>query len=270
MVKQDHKTGQLDKAKIVFNVSLPTGRHATAAEQPRKEPFNLPASTIAAQLSSILRSGLGSVSAVGSNQFDASFGQSSVQWIAIVGAIGEKASRRSARKSGRKRRFNQRRFVRGSARHVDGERKTMPICDCHDLGSFSPLGLPDSRSPFFAGAKVASIAPSERSSPPRWIRSSASALSRRAHNPDRFHAWKRRWHVAGEGYRSGRSRHRAPVFMTQRMPSMTRRSSMRGRPRPVEGGEGSSGARAAHCASVSFMIGQIESPNRNAFCNFDF
>lgn len=64
--------------------------------------------------------------------------------------------------------------------------------------------------PFFVGTRVASIAHSERSRPPRRMRSSAKALSICTHSPERFHAWKRRWQVAGEGYRSGRPKPARP------------------------------------------------------------
>jgi hypothetical protein len=51
------------------------------------------------------------------------------------------------------------------------------------------------------------------------------------HRPCRSHCCNRRQQVAGLGYRSGRSFHRAPVRKTQRIPSSVRRSSCQGRPR---------------------------------------
>ena len=58
--------------------------------------------------------------------------------------------------------------------------------------------------------------------------------------------------VAGEGYRSGRSFHRAPLRSTHRMPSKQRRSSTRLRPPFFEGFRfGMSGSILDHCSSVS-------------------
>lgn len=71
----------------------------------------------------------------------------------------------------------------------------------------------------------------ERSSPSRRMRSLAKALSRRAQVARWVSCLKAAVAVAGEGYCSGRSRQRTPVFITQRMPSVMRRSSRRGRPR---------------------------------------
>lgn len=241
----------MHEAQIVLRVALPPHRYPAVAQEPREEALHLPPAPVAPELPPVLRLRARPVPPVRRDQLDASCGQDSVQGVAIVGAITEKASRRIARKAGRKRRLNQRRLMRGSARHVDGERKTCAVCDGHDLGPLPALGLPDGRAPFFAGAKVASTAHSERSRPPRRTRSSASALSARASRPERFHAWKRRWHVAGEGYRSGRSCQRAPVLSTQSTPSRTSRSGMRGRPRAEAGSASKMGARTLHCSSVS-------------------
>jgi len=241
----------MHEAQVVLRVALPPHRHPAVAQEPRKEALYFPPATVASEPAPVLRLRARPVPSVRCDQLDAPLGQSPVQRVAIVGPIAEKASRRIARKAGRKRRLNQRRLMRGSACHVDGERKTCAVCDGHDLGPLAALGLPDARTPFFAGAKVASTAHSERSRPPRRTRSSARALSARARSPERFHVWKRRWHVAGEGYRSGRSCQRAPVLSTQSTPSSTSRSGMRGRPRRAVGSASKMGARTFHCSSVS-------------------
>lgn len=257
----------MHEAEVVLRVALPPYRHAAVAQQPRKEAFYLPSAPATPELAPVLRLRARPVPTVRRDQLDASFGQLSVQRIAIVGPIAEKASRRIARKAGRKRRLNQRRLMRGSARHVDGERKTCAVCDGHDLGPLPALGLPDGCAPLFAGAKVASTAHSERSRPARRTRSSASALSARARSPERFHAWKRRWHVADEGYCPGRSCQRAPVLSTQSTPSRTSRSGMRGRPRVVAGSASKMGARAFHCSLVS-RIGRRRLMNATSTTDF--
>ena len=146
------------EAKVVLCVVVPPHGDPTMGQEPGKEALDFLAAAITPQRSPVLRLRLLAVSAVRRNQFGAvAFEEHSVQRIAIVGAIRQKTSRRNARMSGRKRRFNQRRFVRGSACHVDGERKTASVCNCHDLAAptryfFPALGFADSR-PLFSLAR---------------------------------------------------------------------------------------------------------------------
>jgi len=64
----------------------------------------------------------------------------------------------------------------------------------------------------------------------------------RSHVPSSSQRFNRRQHVAGLGYSLGRSHHRAPVFSTQRMPSITARLPIQGRPpRRLRGSRGRSG-----------------------------
>ncbi len=84
--------------------------------------------------------------------------------------------------------------------------------------------------------------------------SSCAMIARqiRSHVPSSSQRFNRRQHVDGLGYSAGRSRHRAPVFSTQRMPSTTARWLAQGRPpRGERGGRGRSGSMWAHCASVN-------------------
>jgi hypothetical protein len=86
---------------------------------------------------------------------------------------------------------------------------------------------------------------------PRASSSAMNARHIRSHVPSSSQRLSRRQHVDGLGYSAGRSHHRAPVFSTQRMPSMTARLPIQGRPpRRVRGSRGSSGSIVAHCASV--------------------
>ena len=78
----------------------------------------------------------------------------------------------------------------------------------------------------------------------------------RSHVPSSSHCRRRRQQVDPLGYPSGRSRQRAPVFNTQRIPSTTSRWLTRGRP-PVRErrGRGRCGSILAHCASVTRTLG---------------
>jgi hypothetical protein len=77
------------------------------------------------------------------------------------------------------------RFIRRSAGHVHGERKTMAVADRHDLAAFAAASRADGGAPFFAEAKVASTKASVRSNLPRSRRSAAKCSSKRSRRPDR-------------------------------------------------------------------------------------
>jgi hypothetical protein len=87
---------------------------------------------------------------------------------------------------------------------------------------------------------------------PRSSNSAMNARQRRSHVPSSSQRFNRRQHVDGLGYSAGRSHHRAPVLSTQRMPLMTARLPIQGRPPcPPRGICGRSGSILAHCASVT-------------------
>ena len=86
---------------------------------------------------------------------------------------------------------------------------------------------------------------------PRASSSAMIARQIRSHVPSSSQRFSRRQHVEGLGYSTGRSRQRAPVFSTQRMPSTPARWLAQGRPpRWDRGIRGRSGSILAHCASV--------------------
>jgi len=142
--------------------------------------------------------------------------------------------------------------MRRSTFNGNGERKTIAVCNCHDLGPFPDLCRTDARPPFLALAKEPSMNASVRSRPPRFRRSSASVISNRSRCPSSTHSWNLRWQVWYGGYREGMSFHGAPVRRTHRMPFKTSRLLRLGRPLPSVrlGGSGRRGSRMVHCASV--------------------
>jgi hypothetical protein len=82
---------------------------------------------------------------------------------------------------------------------------------------------------------------------PRASSSERKARQTLSHTPCFSHRANRRQQVAALGYSSGKSRQRAPVLSTQRMPSSTCRLSAHGRPRLFS--TGSNGSILCHCAS---------------------
>jgi hypothetical protein len=75
-------------------------------------------------------------------------------------------------------------FVARSAFHMSDERKARILCDGHDLGAFAALCFADSKTPFFAGAKLSSMNASRISIWPRSYRSFASSWAMRWKAPE--------------------------------------------------------------------------------------
>src|SRR2546430_6277929 len=125
---------------------------------------------------------------VGRDEPDAVFlPEALIERIAVVGAVADHSfwfgSREALGDSG----FDEFRFMRRSAGDAAGDRKTMAVCDRHDFTAFSSASRADSRAPFFAELKLASVKVSDRSSLPRVRKSSASACKSRSSVPSRCH-----------------------------------------------------------------------------------
>ena len=115
-----------------------------------------------------------------------------VQRIAVVRTVANHSLGDFPEKALVERGFDEFCFMRRSAGHVHGERKTMAVCDCHDFAAFAAFCRADTRAPFFAELKLASMKDSLRSSFPRSRKSSASFCSKCVNSPERCHCWKRR------------------------------------------------------------------------------
>jgi hypothetical protein len=199
------------------------------------------------------------------NQFNAIGGELCIERITVVGTISNKSLGESHGDSFIDGSLDKGDFMRTSSIRVDGEWKTCSVRNCHELRTFAALGLSHFAPPFFATMKVPSMKHSDKSMSPRSSRSRANAVSNRSSVPSLTQRLNRRKHVAYDGYRSGKSAQGAPVRKTQRMPSMTARSSCStGLPRPSARriGGGMSGDRTAHCSSARNFLLVISAPIR--------
>lgn len=122
-------------------------------------------------------------------------------------------------------------LMRRSARNPEGDRKTMAVCNCHELGPFADERSTNAIAPFFAPIKEASIKASSRPSCPRASKSSANAQRMPSSTPALCQLWNRRWQVWYGPYRSGRSCQGAAVRNTHNMPFCTCRACRQGLPR---------------------------------------
>jgi hypothetical protein len=223
--------------------------------EPGKEPLHLPTPSVASKRSAVLRNG-SAITPMRRDQFNAAFfKESRVQRVAVVGFIPDKPIRKTLGPSCVQGFVDECYFVWRSTGNHCGERKTMAVCDSHDLAALAAFRFSDGRPPFLAPEKEPSMNASDRSSLPRCSRSSASTPRILANTPALVHCWNRRWHVWYGGYRSGKSFHGAPVRKTQRMPLSTSRGSRGGRPRPpgLRRIGGTSGPIRRHCSFVKSM-----------------
>jgi hypothetical protein len=147
--------------------------------------------------------------------------------------------------------FEERDLCWASRYDPDTQRKALAVDHHHPLRTLAPLGLPDSFAPFFAGTKLASAKASSHSNRPCSSNSPSKTCQMSSQTPSSAQKYILRQQVEGLGYLSGRSRQRAPVLSTQRMPSRQWRLSAQGRPPCLPlGRRGSKGSSFSHIESV--------------------
>src|ERR1700733_15361025 len=221
-------------------------------EQPRKEPFDFIAPYVSAQWPPVL-SGHDAVLFVGRNQFRAVLlHELFIQGVAVVGFVANQAFRYIGYDPSLQCGLDQFHFSRRSAFCPQGERKTMAVCNTHDLGTLSPLGFSNLSPPFLAGTKVPSTKHSFKSKPPASWRCWASVSRSFSITPERTQFWNRRCAVWYAPYREGKSFQGAPVRRIHKMPLRIVRRSLHGRPRPSPrtGSSGKIVETILHCSSV--------------------
>lgn len=191
---------------------IPDGQPAEIA-QPANRAFHDPAAAVPAQPASILVGG---------------------PLVVVIGPAGNQPVRPLPRTSRSvwpchrnrvERRPEEPALRRGCRVQVCSQRSTRAIDQYHPLCALSPLGRPDFRAPFFAGAKL----PSTKHSFQRSFWASFNWAKKARHSassaPQVSHCRSRRQHVLELPYRRGRSLHGAPVQRIHRIPSKQRRAS---------------------------------------------
>lgn len=140
-----------------------------------------------------------------------------------------------------------------------GDRLAAPLGAEVDFGGEAAAGAAEGLlpAPFLAPAAcwwARTVVPSTKcrlqSRSPAASPSACSAASTRPHTPARCQRRKREYTVCHGPYRSGKSRHGAPVVRCQRMALTTVRWSLAGRPVAGRCG-GSNGRNRSHWASLS-------------------
>lgn len=213
-------------------MTFPTHDQAPEVLQPCEEPLDFPPALVTSEFSPVLAVPSCAITPMRGDQLDSMLlGKSIVHRIAVIPLVGNQPFRLIGYEAVLDRGLDQLLLMRRSARNPEGDRKTMAVCDCHELGPFADERSTNAIAPFFAPIKEASINVSSRPSCPRANRSSASAQRMPSSTPAPCHCWNRRWQVWYGPYRAGRSCQGAPVRNTHNMPFSTCRASRQGRPR---------------------------------------
>jgi hypothetical protein len=263
--------------------SLKDGEDAVVADldaaevlQPGVGAFDFPALAVAAELSFIFKSAMAVVAAVRSDQFCAAPFQPRAQRVGVVAAIGNHAPQAGARASTAtarhfhlfERAFRKPLFGDLRGRKLRSDRYAAAVDHHHALRTFPTTCLADPEAPFFAVTKVASRNDSSQSNSLRSSICASSFRQARSQTPCSSHIRNRRQQVEPSGYSSGRSRHRAPVRRTHKIPCKHARLEAHGRPRPSlrRFGSGNNGTNTAHCSSLNkacrFFIEEAHHPTR--------
>ena len=193
MPQEDNSTSELNHPEEILWVVFPANDNATKVMKPSEQALDLPATAVTAQAATVLSCGGHAHKFVRRDELHTvTFLDALVQRIAVVSAVTNHSLGSFPEEALLERGFDEFGFMRRSAGHVHGERKTMAVCDCHDFAAFAALCRADTRAPFFAPLKLASMKASLRSSFPRSRKSSASFCSKRISSPLRCQDWNRR------------------------------------------------------------------------------
>ncbi len=246
----------MKEALVKVEASFVANEKTTEVAQMGKGAFHLPASAVAAQGASILELDF-AAAAMRTDQFHAPRREALAEPLRIVSAVANESggtiARAAATGPGHLHIFQG--FLREAdfrgrgAKESTSQRNTRAVCHHHPLCTFATFGFTHAEPPFLAGAKLPSMNTSSQLRRP-WAssseRNSRQILSQISSSSQ---SRSRRQQVLALGYRSGRSRQRAPLRSTHRMPSKTNRSSARGRPKFARGGN--IAWIVCHCWSLS-------------------
>jgi hypothetical protein len=238
-------------------MAFPTYPQAPEVLQPCEEPLDFPASLITPEFSPVLAVLSCAAATVRCDQLNTLLGQLIAQSVTVVAFISNQPFWLLGHKTVLDGNRDQLLLMWRSTCNPKGDRKTMAVCDCHELGPFADECSTNFIAPFFAPMKEASINPSSNPSWPRANKSSANAQRMPFSTPERCQCWKRRWQVWYGPYRSGKSCHGAPVRNTHNTPFRTCRASRHGLPRLSARRRcpnSTKGPIRSHCTSVRSAI----------------
>src|SRR5579859_5783900 len=230
----------MKEALIEAEDAVVTNGQAAEGLQPGKRALDFPSSAIAQKFAAVLAPPTCAIAAMRYQQLDTTLVKSIAQGIGVVSFVGDDPlgflSRSSSAPTGnshpRERRLGERDLCRRSARELRSQRYALAIDQYHPLCPLPTLGFSHSSAPFLAATKLPSRKVSSHCNSSCWLRAANSCCQASIQISSSSHCLSRRQQVVPLGYSAGRSRHRAPVFSTHRMPSTQSRLEAGGRPRP--------------------------------------
>ncbi len=247
----------MEEGLVEGEVTFMANQEASVVPQVSEGALDFPASAIAPERASILQGRAATPTAMGTDQLDAAGGQTLPPPLRVVSAVTDQphwarawpAAPRSGHLHAFQGFFGQADFRGRGAKESTSQRYTRAVCHHHPLCPFATFGFTHAEPPFLALAKLPSRNTSSQLSRPSASNSERKRRQILSQTSSRSQSRKRRQQVLSLGYRSGRSRQRAPLRKTHRIPSKTSRSSARGRPVLATGG--SSGWIISHERSES-------------------
>ena len=149
--KQDRDASKLEQAEEVVGLALEASDQPPEVLWPRKQALYPPSTTGSAQLATIL-SEVFARWIVGSDPVDAQRRELCVEPVAVVSLVPDQPFRQPSDESLRERFVHELDLISLTTRHPDGDRKTIAVCHCHDLGRFAASSPPNESAPVFAPA----------------------------------------------------------------------------------------------------------------------
>ena len=231
---------------------------AAIVAQVSEGALDLPAFAVAAQRASVLQLNF-AAPAMWTDQLNTSGGELLAQPLRVVSPVTDEARRAvawpappSSRHAHALEGFWREADFRGrGAKESTSQRYTRAVCHHHPLCTLATFGFTHAEPPFLALAKLPSRKTSSQLSLPSASSCPSKARQILNQSSRASHSCSRRQQVLAEGYSRGRSRQRAPLRRTHKMPSKTIRSSALGRPRALRRALGKSGRMISHCRSLS-------------------
>ena len=254
----------MEEALIEGEESIVPDEEAAEVTQVGKGAFNFPAPSITPQRAAILQRDP-AAPAVWADQFNSTGGESCTEALRVISAVTDQSTWTGARAAGSWARHLHRSqgFLREDdlggrgAKESASQRNTLAVCHHHPLRTFATFGFTHAEPPFLALAKLPSIKTSSQLSLPCSSNSQSKRRQSVSHKSSSSQSRNRRQQVLALGYSLGRSRQRAPLRRTHKIPSKTALSSARGRPNPRGGGN--KGAIFSHCRSLKSEMSRIPS-----------
>ena len=204
-----------------------TNEETAEVSQVGKGALNFPASFVAAHRPAIVPRRTAPFAPMRAEQDDAALEQTCPQRITVVSAIGNDAQRAALRaaaagawdRDARQGAFGQGYFGRTGGSELASQRNTRAVCHHHPLCALATFGFTHAEPPFLALAKLPSRKTSSQLSLPRASSCPSKARQILNQSSRSSHSCSRRHQVLAEGYSRGRSRQRAPLRKTHKMPS---------------------------------------------------